>query len=491
MKHTSKFLAIFLTLAMVIGLLGAAAVPAGAAGAVSCNVCNDTGVDGPKLCFLCGGMCILTVGGAKPTSWAGQPGLDIVTASITVPNSVSEITDDDIGLLSFTDDEIESWGLPEYADPYVLTVTVYTDAAYTAPGPVSLTEGVPKEVYIHVDNGLQVGFVGYGVFYCITVTRSAADDHPCINGHTWEPCPDGQNCQYHGPYFPGVIPLHHTCQNCSATEACEDSNSDGKCDKCGQDMSPPHAHTPGAAWTKDATGHWKTCGGCTDKLDFAAHTAGSWIIDLAATHTTAGSRHNECTVCGYVTTEAIPAIGHTYGSAWVTDATGHWKECSCGDKSGFAAHTPGDWITDTEATETADGTKHKECTVCAFVTETGTIPRTGDGHTHTPGAAWVKDATAHWKTCGGCTDILDFEAHTAGEWIVDTEATATTDGSKHKECTVCKHVTEEEVIPATGNPAAPDKIFDWFGSWMPTWLATAFSWVTKYIFFGWLWGRWL
>ena len=36
-----------------------------------------------------------------------------------------------------------------------------------------------------------------------------------------------------------------------------------------------------------------------------------------------------------------------------------------------------------------------------------------------------------------------------------------------------------------------DKIFDWFDSWMPGWLAKAFTWITKYIFFGWLWGRWL
>ena len=41
-------------------------------------------------------------------------------------------------------------------------------------------------------------------------------------------------------------------------------------------------------------------------------------------------------------------------------------------------------------------------------------------------------------------------AHTAGEWIIDTPATATTSGSKHKECTVCSYTMTTETIPATG-----------------------------------------
>ena len=68
---------------------------------------------------------------------------------------------------------------------------------------------------------------------------------------------------------------------------------------------------------------------------------------------------------------------HSYGSEWETDASKHWHECSCGDKSAEAVHTAGDWITDTAATATTDGTKHKECTDCGYVMETGTIPATG------------------------------------------------------------------------------------------------------------------
>ena len=37
-------------------------------------------------------------------------------------------------------------------------------------------------------------------------------------------------------------------------------------------------------------------------------------------------------------------------------------------------HTSSDWIIDEEATYEADGSKHKECTVCHEVLETSTIP---------------------------------------------------------------------------------------------------------------------
>ena len=141
---------------------------------------------------------------------------------------------------------------------------------------------------------------------------------------------------------------------------------------------------------------------------------------------------------------------HSYGSEWKNDADNHWHECSCGDKTDVAAHTASDWIIDTPATATADGTRHKECTVCKRVLETGTIPATGGGeHTHSYGSEWKNDATNHWHECS-CGDKTDVAAHSASEWIIDTPATATADGTRHKECTVCKRVLETGTIPATG-----------------------------------------
>ena len=60
--------------------------------------------------------------------------------------------------------------------------------------------------------------------------------------------------------------------------------------------------------------------------------------------------------------------------SWNHDVDSHWKECSkCGDKFEEAAHTFGDWVTDSESTETEDGEKHRDCSVCGFQ-ETETIP---------------------------------------------------------------------------------------------------------------------
>jgi hypothetical protein len=68
---------------------------------------------------------------------------------------------------------------------------------------------------------------------------------------------------------------------------------------------------------------------------------------------------------------------HDFGDPWESDATNHWHECSCGKKSDIAAHTPGDWIVDLAATVMTDGSRHKECTTCGYVTVTKTIPATG------------------------------------------------------------------------------------------------------------------
>ena len=304
------------------------------------------------------------------------------------------------------------------------------------------------------------------------------------------------------------------CSRCheKKDEAAHDYGSDNICDTCGYDKTVPHTHNltlvPAKAptctekgntayytcdgcdkWFEDATGaseitdktsvilaatghsasdwksdntdHWKECTvvGCGVIIEGskAAHTAGEWIIDTPATATTSGSKHKECTVCGYtMATETIPATGggehtHSYGSEWKNDADNHWHECSCGDKKDTAAHTAGEWIIDTPATATTDGSKHKECTVCGYTMATETIPATGGGeHTHSYGSEWKNDADNHWHECS-CGDKKDTAAHTAGEWIIDTPATATTDGSKHKECTVCKRVLETGTIPAIGS----------------------------------------
>ena len=71
-------------------------------------------------------------------------------------------------------------------------------------------------------------------------------------------------------------------------------------------------------------------------------------------------------------------------------------------------------------------------------------------HTHSYGTEWKYDDANHWHACE-CGDKADIAAHSASEWIVDTAATETADGAKHKECTACKKVLETAPIPATGS----------------------------------------
>ena len=229
------------------------------------------------------------------------------------------------------------------------------------------------------------------------------------------------------------------CSRCHEKKdnAAHDYGEDNICDTCGYDKTVPHTHNltlvPAKAptctekgntayytcdgcdkWFEDATGaseitdktsvilaatghsasdwksdntdHWKECTvvGCGVIIEDskAAHTAGEWIIDTPATATTSGSKHKECTVCGYtMATETIPATGggehtHSYGSDWKNDADNHWHECSCGDKADKAAHDF-KWVVDKEATATQKGSKHEECKVCGYKKAAVEIPATG------------------------------------------------------------------------------------------------------------------
>lgn len=76
-----------------------------------------------------------------------------------------------------------------------------------------------------------------------------------------------------------------------------------------------------------------------------------------------------------VTYKSIPHT-HSYGADWKSDADNHWHECPCGDKKDTAAHSF-KWVIDKEATATARGSKHEECTVCGYKKAAVEIPATG------------------------------------------------------------------------------------------------------------------
>lgn len=79
-------------------------------------------------------------------------------------------------------------------------------------------------------------------------------------------------------------------------------------------------------WLSNDSTHWHKCT-CGEKIDEAAH-AFEWVIDKAPTATEAGSKHQQCTVCGHalpavvIPTAAIVGYSDEYDGAYHTvDAT--------------------------------------------------------------------------------------------------------------------------------------------------------------------------
>lgn len=96
--------------------------------------------------------------------------------------------------------------------------------------------------------------------------------------------------------------------------------------------SIPHIHNHGTAWKSDAGNHWHECP-CGDRKDIAAHSF-KWVIDKEPTATRKGSKHEECTVCGYKKAAvAIPAKGSTVKPSDQPDKSGKTASSNTGDSS--------------------------------------------------------------------------------------------------------------------------------------------------------------
>ena len=175
-------------------------------------------------------------------------------------------------------------------------------------------------------------------------------------------------------------------------------------------------HAWASDWSKDTDNHWKECSRCHEKKDEAAHDYGS---------------DNICDTCGYDKT-----VPHTHNLTLVPA-----KAPTCTEKGNTAYYT-------------CDGCDKwfEDATGASEITDKTSVILAATGHSVSD---WKSDHTDHWKECTvvGCGVIIEDSkaAHTAGEWIIDTPATATTSGSKHKECTVCGYTMTAETIPATGD----------------------------------------
>ena len=205
------------------------------------------------------------------------------------------------------------------------------------------------------------------------------------------------------------------------------------------------------------------------ETDAHVHAFGEWTTVKDATCTVKGEQERSCS-CGEKETQSIDALGHTevidaaVVATCTTDGKTEGKHCSVCSETLIAqnnipaSHTEGEWIIDTNATCTEDGSKHQVCAVCSTPIKTEKISATG----HTDGA-WVTDTNAtctvdgsKHQVCSVCNASIKTEAiaatgHTDGEWVVDTNATCTEDGSKHQVCSVCNASIKTEAIAATGH----------------------------------------
>ena len=213
-----------------------------------------------------------------------------------------------------------------------------------------------------------------------------------------------------------------------------------------------HTHTFAEEWSSDKTNHWHaaTCEHTTEVSGKAAHSFCEWTVTKEATEEAEGSRERSCTVCGYKATEAIEKLAHThtFASEWTSDETNHWHATTCGhttEVSGKAEHSFGDWTVTKEATEEAEGSRERTCTVCGYKA-TEAIEKLA--HTHTFAEEWTSDETNHWHaaTCEHTTEVSGKAEHSFGDYVSNNDATTEADGTKTRECSVCGYkdtVTDE------------------------------------------------
>ena len=206
-------------------------------------------------------------------------------------------------------------------------------------------------------------------------------------------------------------------------------------------------------------------------VEMKEHAPSEWIIDTEATCKAAGSKHKKCTECETVleTEEIEKLTTHTPADAVKEDfvdsdceTEGSYNSvvyCSvCEKKLSSEAkvvekkeHTPSGWIEDTPATCKTEGTKHKECTKCEEVLETGTIEKLT---THT----YTNDRD---EACNICGEEREFECMHANTRVVQgKDATCTESGlTDGVICDDCKQmIAEQRVIPAAHKEVIIPKI---------------------------------
>ena len=377
---------------------------------------------------------------------------------------------------------------PNYTDEG--QYTVYYEITYTCDG-VDMTENGVAYVWLRDDTTDENGSCGCG---CSNPNCGCQNKHCNGNCCTDKGC--GENHKY--------ILLDSTKAGCTTL-----GYDRYLCTECGKIEKRDYVDSLGHAWQgiviRDATCETdgkllELCSRC-GQMKQTATPKGEHsyeVYTVAATCTSPGYTVRECSVCGDRHIEDItPAIPHDYKA--------HVIEATC-DADGKTIHRcdgcGSSFVTDytealghswdkgtlvTNATCTGEGVMEYRCTRCGYH-RLDADPADG----HIPGAsatcteprlctrcgAVLEKALGHdykfevtaptctemgytTNTCSRCGDTnksnyTEPAGHKPSDWIIDKEPTTDSEGSKHKECTVCGEKLETQPIEKIYNSATTD-----------------------------------
>lgn len=209
----------------------------------------------------------------------------------------------------------------------------------------------------------------------------------------------GSNCQEHDAYW-------CACSRCDVS-AKDDENAQDKY----YESAEVGNHVLSKDWNKDSNNHWHSCTvpGCNEVSDKGNHVydqevESSEYLATPATCMTPARYYKSC-ICGAKGTEAFAATGTHLGHAYI------------------------------------------EVKNPQFLREKATN---------------CKEHDTYWYVCSRCgktsktinkyyEDKDSKGEHISSDWIIDQQPTVAKEGSKHKECTVCKEVLETEKIAKLEN----------------------------------------
>lgn len=209
----------------------------------------------------------------------------------------------------------------------------------------------------------------------------------------------GSNCQEHDAY-------RYACSRCDVS-AKDDENAQDKY----YESAEVGNHVLSKDWNKDSNNHWHSCTvpGCNEVSDKGNHVydqevESSEYLATPATCMTPARYYKSC-ICGAKGTEAFAATGTHLGHAYI------------------------------------------EVKNPQFLREKATN---------------CKEHDTYWYVCSRCgktsktinkyyEDKDSKGEHISSDWIIDQQPTVAKEGSKHKECTVCKEVLETEKIAKLEN----------------------------------------